>query len=220
MAGLPDDFCSKLFSVFSAADLATGSQALWNHTYALVFDALTVAWDRLRELVGSRALQPSIVAALARATTRISAFGHGNAGNRFQGGGGWDRPVTCLEFSAYIVGCTGLPTSKRQFHVAVSVVATALKAGSPGDSGHSNAGWLDLLLWSCRFFATLRTIRTGIRWQDLGPDPAAGQMAQLVSEAMGALVAAVHALPDEALRTVDIRTVTMATMCMSEVRCS
>lgn len=220
LAGLPDDFCSRLLpSTVTAVGGSAPGSAFWKYGYKPIFDALVIAWECLaRQPDGSPALAPAIVAALTRATTRVAAFGYGNGtvvGNRFDGNNGWDRPVTCLEFSPLLTLCITTLSDRRQLLQAAVVVNRALNARAAG--GSPNAGWLDLLLWSCRFFATLRTLRGSAQLTTTGGSDVAPRLAAVTHEAMGALAAAVHALPDEALRTVDIRSVTMATMCMSEV---
>lgn len=204
-------------SVITAVGASAGANAFWKHAYQPILGALTFSCECLAvQPDGSPALSPAIVAALARAITRVAAFGYGNHAGRFEGTGGWDRPASCLDFSPIVTGCVGMVSHRHQVLQAAEVINRALRAGNPAES--PGPDWLDLLLWSCRFFATLRTLRVGFQLHTVGGHDVAPRLAQVTHEAMESLAAAVHALPDEALRTVDIRSATMATFCMSEVR--
>jgi hypothetical protein len=229
MAALPEDCVPRLFHAAVGANpvAVAASNVKWLVDASLrrVLDAAQQAFTTLHS---SSAIAPvSLQASLLRTATRVIAAMRGGP-LVFRGDGGWGGDTSCLTFFPTVEGHVSLRGALPLVLPAMAVTLRTLRAGRP--EACDRPTWQQFLLWTCRFYATVRTIRGGARAHDgcgvaVAAEPLCAQLklgsgvTGLVADSMAALAGAVHALADDDLKVADPRSAAMGMFALAEVRC-
>jgi hypothetical protein len=228
MAALPDDCVTRFFQAAVGAHPAAvaASNVKWLVDVSLrpVLNAAQRAFLALHHT--SSVAPVSLQASLLRTATRVIACMHGRQ-HAFRGDGGWNSDTSCLTFFPSVEGHTVLRDALDLVLPAMSVALRTLRAGRP--EACDRPTWQQFLLWTCRFYATVRTIRGGGRAQASGaaavadtlcPDLKISPCTRLLVDSMAALAGAMHVLADEDLKVADPRSAAMGMFALAEVRCA
>jgi len=228
MAALPDDCVVRLFHAAVGANPAAvaASNVKWLVDVSLrrVLDAAQQAFSTLQNTPTTSPV--SLQASLLRTTTRVIAGMRGYP-QYFRGVDGWNGDTSCLTFFPSVEGHVVLRDAMGLVLLAMAVTLRTLRAGRP--EACDRPTWQQFLLWTCRFYATVRTIRGGRAATLCGAAAAADDKCHklklpsftaLLVDSMAALAGAVHKLADDDLKVADPRSAAMGMFALAEVRCA